>query len=133
MSKTNGHNGNFGAQELGKLLSEMNTEADFPIAVVTNRDGLVIASSSPGGMDPQRQSAVAAKVGETAALASAQLQMGRTDEISISADQGQHLVCRPIPVNGKDLFLAVMLKDRAQPYRRATNKVIAHIRQHWAL
>lgn len=130
MSQKNGH---FGAQELGKLLGEMNSEAGFPIAVVTNRDGLVIASSSPSGMDPQRQSAVVAKVGETAALASSQLNMGPTDEISINAEQGQHLVCRPIPVNGKELFLAVMLKTRAQPYRRATNKVIAHIREHWTL
>lgn len=132
MSETNGHNGHFGPQELNKLLGEMNNDGGFPIAVVTDRNGFVIASSSPSGQDAQRQSAVVAKVGETAALASSHLNMGPTDEISINAEQGQQLVCRPIPMNGKELILAVMLKTRTQPYRRATNKVIAQIRQHWA-
>lgn len=126
-------NGKFGLVELTELLTTMNAQSGFDIAVITNRDGFVIASSGEDGFDSQRQSAVVAKVGETAALASTQLRLGAADEISIDGTDGRRLVCRPVPLKGKDLILAVMMANRGQAYRRATNKVISQIQQHWTL
>ncbi|MGH2583011.1 MAG: roadblock/LC7 domain-containing protein [Anaerolineales bacterium] len=125
-------NGRLTPIELNKLLGEMNAEAGFPLAVVTNHDGYVIAASGPEDADAQRQSAVVAKVGETAALASSQLKMGAMDEVSIYSRDGSRLICRSVGLPASsDLILSVMINKRGQPYRRATNKVIAQLRETW--
>jgi predicted regulator of Ras-like GTPase activity (Roadblock/LC7/MglB family) len=124
-------NGRLTPVELNKLLDEMNAGAGFPLAVVTNHDGYVIAASGPEGVDAQRQSAVVAKVGETAALASSQLKMGALDEVSIYSLDGSRLICRSVGLPGSDLILSVMISKRGQSYRRATSKVIAQLRENW--
>lgn len=121
----------FGPAQLGKMLTELNRESGFPIAVVANKEGLVLASSSVNGLDPERQSAVVAKVAEMASMASAQLKLGVTDEISIFDEDGRRLVCRPINLGGQELMLAVLVPHRGQAYRRATNKLITQIRKNW--
>lgn len=117
---------------LTETLDQMNTEAGFQISVLTNSQGLLIASSaSEGGQDPNKQSAIVAKVREAAHLVRSQLEMGVTDEISVYDEDGKRLVCRPIAINGYDLILAVLVPTRGQAYRRATTNAINDIRRAW--
>lgn len=117
-----------------ETLAQMNIEAGFPLSVLTNSQGLLIASSvSDLGQDPNKQSAVVAKVRETAHLVRSQLKMGVTDEISVYDEDGRRLVCRPLSLNGYDLILAVLVPTRGQAYRRATNNAINDIRKAWTL
>ncbi len=120
--------------KLVQTLDKMNTEAGFLLSVLTNSDGLLIASSSSAeGRDPHRQSAIAAKAQQAAQLVQTQLEMGITDEFSVYDEDGRRLVCRPLRQNGHNLVLAVLVPNRGQAYRRATNKAINRIRREWAL
>jgi predicted regulator of Ras-like GTPase activity (Roadblock/LC7/MglB family) len=121
----------FGPPELVGLISAMNAEAGFPITVLTDKQGLVLAASSQAGMNAARQSAVVAKIRGAADLVAKQLDMGVMDEISLFDEDGQRLVCRPIAMRGEDLILAVMVPTRGQAYRRSTNKAITAIRRSW--
>lgn len=119
-----------GSAEIGRLLAEMNTDGGFTISVLTDRQGLAIASAAGEGNDPDRQSAIVALVQKTASQASTHLGI-IADEVSLSAADGQRLVCRPFDVNGNTLILAVMISARSQSYRRLTNQTIRRITQVW--
>jgi predicted regulator of Ras-like GTPase activity (Roadblock/LC7/MglB family) len=120
-----------GSAQLTSLLVQTNTDGGFPISVLTDFQGLPIASAASNGMDPERQSAVVAFVQKAAAQVSRQLGMAGTDEISFYDTRGQHLVCRPFNVDQYGLILAVIVPERGKSYRRATNHAVSEIRHIW--
>jgi predicted regulator of Ras-like GTPase activity (Roadblock/LC7/MglB family) len=113
------------------ILNNMNQEANFPMSVLTDKEGLPIASAYSNGADPEKQSAVVAFLQKTAVQVSKQLGMNEIDEISFSYVDGQHLVCRPFNIDTNPLILAVIVSDRDQSYRRITNRALAEIRNIW--
>jgi len=117
--------------QMNNLLSEMNDEGGFEISVLTDSQGLTIASAAKPGMDPERQSAVVAFMQKAVLQAGRQLGMGATDEITFSDSDGRHLVCRFFDVNRHALILAVMAPDREHSYRRATNHAVRRIHKIW--
>lgn len=120
-----------GSAQLNGLLSQINSEGEFPISVLTDFQGLAIAWAASNGMDPERQSAVVAFVQKAAVQVSKQLGMAETDEISFYDMNGQHLVCRPFHVEQYGLILAVIVPDRGHSYRRVTNQALREIRRIW--
>ena len=120
-----------GSTQLNSLLTQINSEGEFPISVLTDFQGLAIAWAASTGMDPERQSAVVAFIQKTAVQVSKQLGMAETDEISYYDINGQHLVCRPFQVDQFGLILAVMVPHRDHSYRRATNHAVREIRRIW--
>ncbi len=124
-------NSQFGTTKLNQLLEAMNVQGGFPIAVLTDRDGLPIASAMVPGQDMDRQSAVVAMVQRTAVQVQERLGMAATDEISIFDAEGRRLVCRPFQVQGQDMILAVLVPDKEKKYRRLTNQALVAIRQLW--
>lgn len=122
-----------GATQLNQLLSSMNEEAKFPISVLTDQQGLVIASAANDGIDAERQSAVVAFIQKAATHVSRQLGMAKTDEISLFDTNGQRLICRPFNVNGFEMILATIVPDRDHSYRRATNHAVGEIRRIWKI
>ena len=120
-----------GSVQMNRLLADLNKEGGFPISVLTNSQGLTIASSAKDGMDPERQSAVVAYMQKAILQASKQLGMAGADEISFFDMSGQRLVGRLFTVNGHELILAVMVPDRDQTYRRVTNHAVIRIQNIW--
>jgi len=120
-----------GSAQLTSLLSQINSEGEFPISVLTDHQGLSIAWAASNGMDPERQSAVVAFIQRAAVQVSKQLGMAETDEISFFDTNGQHLVCRPFQVDDLGLILAVIVPDRGHRYRRATNRAVREICRIW--
>jgi predicted regulator of Ras-like GTPase activity (Roadblock/LC7/MglB family) len=120
-----------GADILLGILNNMNHEANFPMSVLTDKEGLPIASAFSNGADPEKQSAVVAFLQKTAVQVSKQLGMDEIDEISFSYVDGQHLVCRPFNIETNRLILAIIVTDRDQSYRRITNRAISEIRNIW--
>ncbi|MGB8647203.1 MAG: roadblock/LC7 domain-containing protein [Anaerolineae bacterium] len=118
-----------GTTKLTQMLAEMNAEGGFEIAVLTDKDGLPIASATIPGEDTDRQSAVVALVQRTAVQVSDRLGMAATDEISVFDAQGRRLVCRPFDINGHEMILAVLIPDKQKKYRRLTNQAVLAIRQ----
>ncbi len=122
-----------GSAEITNLLTIMNDEGGFPVSVLTNRQGFSIASAVAPEEDPEKHSAVVALVQKTASQVREQLEMAKTDEISVFDTNGQRLVCRPFDTNGHNLVLAVIIPDRHTSYRRLTNKTVNAIRRLWKL
>ena len=120
-----------GSARLNQLLAEMNQSAGFPISVLTDVQGLAIASASASGLDTDRQSAVVASIQKMTGQVAKQLGMASTQEIALFDENGQRLICRPFQVNGHQLILAVIVSEKDASYRRATNQVISQIRQTW--
>jgi predicted regulator of Ras-like GTPase activity (Roadblock/LC7/MglB family) len=120
-----------GSVQMNRLLAQLNEEGGFPISVLTDSQGLTIASAAKDGWDPERQSAVAAFMQKTILQVSKQLGMAGADEISFFDTNGQHLVCRLFTVNDHGLILAVMAPDRDHTYRRATNHAVIWIHKIW--
>lgn len=122
-----------GSVELARLLAEMNKRGDFPITVVTDRQGFPIASAAAPGQDAELQSAVVALIQKTASQVRQQLGMAQIDEISLHDTEGRQLVCRPFTANEHDMILAVLVPRKRQTYRRLTNKMVRTIRRQWKL
>ncbi len=120
-----------GSDLLIQLLVEMNQKGGFPISVLTDEQGLAIASASQDGMDVDRQSAVVAFVQKMACRVTRQLGMGVTDEIAVNDENGQRLICRSFRVADHELILAVIVTKRNTSHRRVTSYVINNIRQIW--
>lgn len=118
-----------GVNELATLLADMNKEGGFLIAVLTDWQGLPIASAAAPDQDPDAQSAVVALVQKTAAQIHDQLGMAQTDEIWMYDASGQRLVCRPFNVRERDMILAVLVPNGRQSCRRLTNKAVNAIRR----
>jgi predicted regulator of Ras-like GTPase activity (Roadblock/LC7/MglB family) len=122
-----------GSTELANLLTIMNEQGGFPVAILTDRHGFPIASAAGPGQDPETQAAVVALVQKTAVQVRDQLGMAQTDEISLFAADGQRLVCRPFSANSHDLILAVVVPDKQKSYRRLTTQTVNAIRRAWRL
>ena len=122
-----------GSTELATVLENMNIAGKFSIAVITDRQGLPIASAASPGEDPETQSAVVALIQKTAAHLRTQLGMAQTDEIALYDQSGRRLICRPFTVNNHDMILAVVIPNKKQSYRRLTNQAVTAIRQQWKL
>ena len=122
-----------GSTELANLLTVMNEQGGFPVAILTDRHGFPIASAAGPGQDPETQAAVVALVQKTAVQVRDQLGMAQTDEISLFAADGQRLVCRPFSANSHDLILAVVVPDKQKSYRRLTTQTVNAIRRAWRL
>ncbi len=118
-----------GTTKLTQMLADMNAEGGFSVAVLTDRDGLPIASAAQPGEDTDRQSAIVALVQRTAVQVRDRLGMAETDEISMFDAEGRRLVCRPFSVNGHEMILAVLVPDKQIKYRRLTNQAVVNIRQ----
>ena len=114
-----------------KVLADMNNEAKFQVATLSGRDGLLVASSATNGDNPAKQSAVVAKLVEATNLMHSQLAFGAPAQLSFSSEDGRRLICRPFSMNGQELILAVLIPNRRQPYRHATNRAIALLRNIW--
>ncbi|MBA4383469.1 MAG: hypothetical protein C0410_01915 [Anaerolinea sp.] len=120
-----------GADILLGILSDLNHDGNFPMSVLTDKEGLPIASAFSNGADPEKQSAVVAFLQKTAVQVSKQLGMDEIEEISFSYVDGQHLICRPFTIETNRLILAIIVTDRDQSYRRITNRAISEIRNIW--
>lgn len=120
-----------GSTEIAELLAQMNQQGQFPLAVVTDRQGFPIAAAAAPGQDPDLQAAVVALIQKTASQVQTQLGMAQTDEISLFDTSGQRLVCRPFAANNHEMILAVLVPTRQQSYRQLTNQTVSAIQRQW--
>jgi predicted regulator of Ras-like GTPase activity (Roadblock/LC7/MglB family) len=111
-------------RELHRLLTELNRRGGFSAAVLTDSQGLPIASASGAGVRPEAQAAVVALVQRTARQVGDRLGMAAADEIALFDQEGRRLVCRPFAVDERRMILGVLVPDRRLPYRRLTSQAL---------
>lgn len=112
---------------LHKLLNDLNTDGGFSITVLTDQNGLPIASSAGDSDDIDMQAAVVSKVEKIISQVKPQLGMAAMDEIAVNDVNGKKLVCRSFVANQVEFTLAILMDSRNKAYRRLTNKAIAAI------
>ncbi|MCJ7677432.1 MAG: hypothetical protein MUO35_06905 [Anaerolineales bacterium] len=120
----------FGPANLTEALLSLNTRGSFLITVLTDAEGLLLASAPSPGWDAEKQAAVVALV-QRAARQAEDISLGAADEVAIRDVAGRRLVCRPFEVDGQILLLSVLM-DAAKPYRRLTNDAVREVRRSWA-
>src|SRR4030042_5005192 len=110
-----------GPGNLTDVLQSLNATGGFLVTVLTDAEGLVLASAPAPGWDAEKQAAVVALI-LRAARQSEDVSLGSTDEISIRDVSGRRLVCRPFEGEGPVLFgsgLAAVGKSCGWRERRA--------------
>ena len=113
------------------VLLSLNTTGGFLVTVLTDAEGLVLASAPSPGWDADKQAAVVALIQRTARQAQV-VSLGEMDEISLRDVSGRRLICRTFDVDGTVLLLSI-LTEEGKPYRRLTNAAVRGVRQVWAI
>jgi len=119
----------FGPENLIAALRTLNTRGEFLITVLTDAEGLLLASAPSPGWNAEKQAAVVALVQRAVRQAQA-ASMDAADEVAIRDVAGRRLICRPFDVDGQMLLLSVLM-DAGKPYRRLTNDAIRDVRRAW--
>jgi predicted regulator of Ras-like GTPase activity (Roadblock/LC7/MglB family) len=120
-----------GPANLTDVLQVMNDAGGFLVTVLTDAEGLVLASAPSPGWDADKQAAVVALIQRTASQTQI-VSLGTMDEITIRDVNGRRLICRPFEVDGHVLLLSV-LAEEGKPYRRLTNAAVRGVRHVWAI
>jgi predicted regulator of Ras-like GTPase activity (Roadblock/LC7/MglB family) len=120
-----------GPGNLLDVLRSLNATGGFLATVLTDAEGLVLASAPAPGWDADKQAAVVALI-QRAARQSQIVSLGSMDEICIRDVNGRRLICRPFEVDDKILLLSV-LTDEGKPYRRLTSAAVRDVRRVWAI
>ncbi len=113
------------------VLMSLNTAGGFLVTVLTDAEGLVLASAPSPGWDADKQAAVVALIQRTARQVQI-VSLGAVDEISIRDVNGRRLICRPFELDGNVLLLSI-LAEEGKPYRRLTNAAVRGVRRVWAI
>jgi len=111
--------------KLEKILYKMNKEGDFKAAIISDIDGLSIASVA-SEFDDQRISAISGIVQEVSDKAERYIGFKRMDEVSMVDDDKFRLVCREFEAEGWQLILTVMVPPY-KTYRKLTNTALREI------
>ena len=113
------------------VLRSLNAAGGYLVTVLTDIEGLVLASAPSPGWDADKQAAVVALIQRTARQAQ-MLNLGEMDEISLRDVSGRRLICRLFEVDGTVLLLSILVEE-GRPYRRLTNAAVRGVRKVWAL
>jgi predicted regulator of Ras-like GTPase activity (Roadblock/LC7/MglB family) len=130
MTREGAVSGSGGSNQWVELLAAMNKQGGFPISLLTDQDGLLMAAATDDAeRDAYSQAAVAATINQTAVQAHQQLGMSETTEIILGNAEGERLIYRPFAVNGQRFILVVLVVHRQQTYRMLTNNFIRAIKE----
>lgn len=119
----------YGPAKLIEALRALNTQGGYLISVLTDSEGLLLASAPSPGWNAEKQAAVVALVQRAARQAQA-ASLDAADEVAIRDVAGRRLICRPFEVDGRTLLLSILM-ETWKPYRRLTNDAIRNVRREW--
>jgi predicted regulator of Ras-like GTPase activity (Roadblock/LC7/MglB family) len=118
---------------LANILKDLVSQGGFTIAVLTDSNGLPLASSDVDQETSEAQSAVVAQVQNVVLRALGHLSMSAPEEISLNDVDGRKLVCRQFSSGETMVYLAVLIPNRVKSYRLLMNKAIRSVQNIWDL
>ncbi len=116
---------------LAEILKNLVHDGEFSIAVLTDRNGLPIASSDGDQDASEAQSAVVAQIQNVVIRALGNISMSAPDEVSLNDVDGRKMVCRQFSGGDGVVYLAVVIPNRTKPYRKVMNQAIRSIQKVW--
>jgi predicted regulator of Ras-like GTPase activity (Roadblock/LC7/MglB family) len=118
---------------LANILKDLVSQGGFTIAVLTDSNGLPLASSDVDQETSEAQSAVVAQVQNVVLRALGHLSMSAPEEISLNDVDGRKLVCRQFSSGETMVYLAVLIPNRVKSYRLLMNRAIRSVQNIWDL
>jgi predicted regulator of Ras-like GTPase activity (Roadblock/LC7/MglB family) len=116
---------------LADILKNLTNQGEFTIAVLTDNNGLPIASSDGDQEASEAQSAVVAQVQNVVLRVMGHLSMSAPDEISFNDVDGRRLVCRQFSCGETVVYLAALIPNRLKSHRKLMNQAIRSIQNRW--
>ena len=112
------------------LLSQAQKDGNLEAVVLTDGEGLPMASVTRNGTDGETTAAVAALARRVAMRVEERIGMDAIDENHFRDKEGRLLVCRLFQAGGQNLIL-IVLADQKRAYRRVTNRLIREVQKLW--
>ena len=120
--------------ELITILKDLAVQGGYTLAVITDQNGLPIASSDIDQQVSEAQSAVVAQVQNVVLRALGHLSMSAPEEIVLNDIDGRKLVCRQFFCgDAAVVYLAVLVPNRTKSYRKLMNQAIRSIQKVWVV
>ena len=113
------------------LMQEINQQGNFLHTLLTDDQGLPIASSMTDLDQSEVQAALVSMVQKMACQISDSLQMSPTAEFVLNDVEGKRLVIRPFTIQGTEFILTVLISNHQIPYRRLIGSAIKTIKSTW--
>jgi predicted regulator of Ras-like GTPase activity (Roadblock/LC7/MglB family) len=117
--------------ELQTLLKSINQLGGFEHTLLTDMEGLPIASSLAEQEQSETLSAVVSVIQKISGQISSSLAMAKTAEFVMNDQHGKKLVIRPFTANDSELILSIVVPDNQKPYRRLIGSAIKSIKTSW--
>lgn len=116
--------------EIYQLLRQAQKNGNLDAVVLTDGEGLPMASATDNGTDGETTAAVAALARRVAMRVEERIGMDTIDESHFRDKVGRLLVCRLFEAGGQNLILIVLV-DQKRTYRRVTNRLIKQVQKLW--
>lgn len=110
-----------------QILHEMNRVGNFSLSVLFDKEGFAIASADADHNHAERQAATLAVLQKNINQIKDHVGLNNTEEFVVFDDFGQRLVCRSFSLNKQPMTLAVVVRNKNQPYRKVMNTAIRKI------
>jgi predicted regulator of Ras-like GTPase activity (Roadblock/LC7/MglB family) len=117
--------------ELQKLLIQANQQGGFEQTLLTDLQGLPIASSTMETDQSENQAAIVAMIQKLTGQINTSLNMSQTEEFVLYDQNGKKLVIRSFEANTTELILSVLIPNNQTAYRRLMSNVIKTIKLSW--
>jgi len=117
--------------DLQNLLIRVNQQGGFEHTLLTDLQGLPIASSTSDMDQSENQAAVVSMVQRLSGQINASLRMSQTEEFTLFDQQGKKLVIRSFEANNTELILSVLIPNNQTAYRRLMSAAIKSIKLSW--
>jgi hypothetical protein len=123
----------FSNATLTKFLRSMSDSSRFEQLILTDEQGLLIASSGGNQEQTESQAAILSMIKSFMSRMNAQMSLSSTSEFIFRDINGKKLVVRPFFANKTELILSVLIPDDHIPYKRALNSAIRSIQSVWTI
>jgi predicted regulator of Ras-like GTPase activity (Roadblock/LC7/MglB family) len=121
----------FTFHELQKLLIQANQQGGFEQTLLTDLQGLPIASSTMETDQSENQAAIVSMIQKLTGQINTSLNMSQTEEFVLYDQNGKKLVIRSFEANTTELILSVLIPNNQTAYRRLMSNVIKTIKLSW--
>lgn len=114
-------------------LIEFARNCSLDLVLLTDSEGLPLASSSENSEQNEIHAAVLNKMQSFITKYSHELNFSTTSEMSIKDETGKTIVIRPFQSNHSEYAVVLLIADASKVYKRSLKKLIKSIQVNWSL
>ena len=116
-----------------QVLVDFSKDMGFDLVLITDSEGLPIASSSSDYEQNEIHAAVLNKMKNFMNHFSSQLDLIATSELTIRDQSGKLIVVKPFISNGSEFAIVSLHSDPTKTYKRSLKKLVRVVQDNWNL